>query len=603
MAGTSVGPSRPDRAQRLLHAPERGRAPARAEREVVAAYDTTIVCSDEDAAALAATPLVVPNGVDLDRFVPTPLPGAAGGRVPRRAVHRSQRRRRALVRGGGVAARARPPPVDARLAVVGMAPVPEVVGACRTRPGVTLAPPTCRRPSPYLAAARVAVVPLRVGTGSRLKALEAMAAGRPVVGTTIGLGGLDVAVRRDALVADDAGSFAGAVVEVLDDDGSAGTLAASGPGTGRGATTAGSRSGGTTQTSWLGGCRLAPTAPHAGTAPMTSNRTDAMTQLDRRHRHHPVRNRRDLLAVTLDALDEPDARGDFEVIVIDDGSTDGAGDSPRRARSAARPCGCWRTGRGAVAARRPESRRSSPVLAFTDSDCEPDPHWFETGMKAIEAGADWCTAGRSPHAGCGRWSGRSARRTTGCSRPATPSTGARRSTPPAASTSPPRTPRLPPRRNVRGMGFGEDTLLGWRLVRSGAEVVYEPEALVVHHVFPADFRDQLSRAWSLGAFPTLVRDVPELQAARSSTTASCSAAATDVRCTPPRPPLAARRPLAIVAAGGWWAYTRGRGGPTGADVLQAIASPSSSPRRCSSTPSTATSLVVGSVRARTLPVC
>ena len=82
--------------------------------------------------------------------------------------------------------------------------------------------------APFLERARVTLVPLRIGTGSRLKALEAMAAGRPVAGTSIGLGGLDVEPGREALVADDPAELARAVVQCLTDDELAGRLAAHG---------------------------------------------------------------------------------------------------------------------------------------------------------------------------------------------------------------------------------------------------------------------------------------------------------------------------------------------------------------------------------------
>jgi glycosyltransferase involved in cell wall biosynthesis len=67
-----------------------------------------------------------------------------------------------------------------------------------------------------------------VGSGTRLKALEALAAGRPVVGTTIGLEGLGLRPGVDVLVADDAASFAAAVLRLLRDDELAARLAAAG---------------------------------------------------------------------------------------------------------------------------------------------------------------------------------------------------------------------------------------------------------------------------------------------------------------------------------------------------------------------------------------
>ncbi len=56
--------------------------------------------------------------------------------------------------------------------------------------------------------ANVYVIPLFVGSGTRIKAFEAMAMGRPVVSTTLGIEGLDVTDGEDFLRADDADAFA-----------------------------------------------------------------------------------------------------------------------------------------------------------------------------------------------------------------------------------------------------------------------------------------------------------------------------------------------------------------------------------------------------------
>jgi glycosyltransferase involved in cell wall biosynthesis len=70
---------------------------------------------------------------------------------------------------------------------------------------------------PSLAAAAVVIVPLRLGGGTRLKILEAMAMGKPVVSTTLGAEGLDATPGRELLVADDPARFAAEVRRVLDD--------------------------------------------------------------------------------------------------------------------------------------------------------------------------------------------------------------------------------------------------------------------------------------------------------------------------------------------------------------------------------------------------
>jgi glycosyltransferase involved in cell wall biosynthesis len=66
-----------------------------------------------------------------------------------------------------------------------------------------------------LAAAKVAVVPVRAGSGTRVKILEAWAAGTPVVSTGLGAAGLECRDGEHLLVADDPGSFAGAVSDLL----------------------------------------------------------------------------------------------------------------------------------------------------------------------------------------------------------------------------------------------------------------------------------------------------------------------------------------------------------------------------------------------------
>ena len=66
-----------------------------------------------------------------------------------------------------------------------------------------------------LARSRVAVVPLLTGSGTRLKILEAWAAGLPVVSTTIGAEGLPVRDGENALLADGAEAFATAVTRLL----------------------------------------------------------------------------------------------------------------------------------------------------------------------------------------------------------------------------------------------------------------------------------------------------------------------------------------------------------------------------------------------------
>lgn len=104
---------------------------------------------------------------------------------------------------------------DAALSIVGRAPTPAVRALAKTS-GVTV---TGRVDDvrPYMSAASVYAVPLRIGGGTRLKIFEAMAMGLPVVSTSVGAEGLPVTPGVHFLLADDARSFADAIVTLFRD--------------------------------------------------------------------------------------------------------------------------------------------------------------------------------------------------------------------------------------------------------------------------------------------------------------------------------------------------------------------------------------------------
>jgi sugar transferase (PEP-CTERM/EpsH1 system associated) len=72
---------------------------------------------------------------------------------------------------------------------------------------------------PHLSSSSVCIVPLRIGGGTRVKVLEAMAMGTPVVATSLGARGIEVAHSENILVADDPEGFARCTLEVLRDTG------------------------------------------------------------------------------------------------------------------------------------------------------------------------------------------------------------------------------------------------------------------------------------------------------------------------------------------------------------------------------------------------
>lgn len=70
---------------------------------------------------------------------------------------------------------------------------------------------------PYLAEALIYIVPLRIGSGTRLKILEAMATGLPIISTRIGAEGFDVRDQQEMVLADSPEAWVESVLRLLDD--------------------------------------------------------------------------------------------------------------------------------------------------------------------------------------------------------------------------------------------------------------------------------------------------------------------------------------------------------------------------------------------------
>jgi glycosyltransferase involved in cell wall biosynthesis len=101
------------------------------------------------------------------------------------------------------------------LRVVGRRPSPEIRRRIGGRPKIELVGevPDAR---PFLARAGAVVVPLRIGGGSRIKILEALAMGKAVVSTSVGAEGLVTCDGEHLFIADFPEDFARRTVELLD---------------------------------------------------------------------------------------------------------------------------------------------------------------------------------------------------------------------------------------------------------------------------------------------------------------------------------------------------------------------------------------------------
>ena len=105
---------------------------------------------------------------------------------------------------------------DIKFYIAGKNPPPEIVAFGQADPHVIVTG-TVNDMRDYHHKAAVVVVPLRIGGGTRLKILEAMAMSRPVVSTTVGAEGIDHTAEENILLADTPEAFSQAVLTLLAD--------------------------------------------------------------------------------------------------------------------------------------------------------------------------------------------------------------------------------------------------------------------------------------------------------------------------------------------------------------------------------------------------
>jgi glycosyltransferase involved in cell wall biosynthesis len=189
------------------------RASRRLETRWLARFDRVLVASPDDAALvqrLGATPLVYPNALPF--AVPPPQADeevvAFSGNLE---YHPNRTAVRFFRRDIWPALRETSPTLVWRLIGKNPAAVAEFTGG---DPRIQVTGPV-EDAIAELARCRAGVVPLLAGSGTRLKILEAWAAGLPVVSTTIGAEGLGARHGEHLLLADDAHSFARETARLL----------------------------------------------------------------------------------------------------------------------------------------------------------------------------------------------------------------------------------------------------------------------------------------------------------------------------------------------------------------------------------------------------
>ena len=161
------------------------------------------------------TPIaVVPNGVDVSYFAPTDSPLERNTLVFTGLMEYYPNEHGVLYFLEKVFPLIRQRLPGTKLYVVGAKPSPRVTVHASDNVVVTGYVKDVR---PFLSRAEVAIIPLFIGGGTRLKALEAIAMKKPIVTTSIGCEGLDLRDGKTALFANSPREFADAVITLLND--------------------------------------------------------------------------------------------------------------------------------------------------------------------------------------------------------------------------------------------------------------------------------------------------------------------------------------------------------------------------------------------------
>jgi glycosyltransferase involved in cell wall biosynthesis len=256
----------------------------------------------------------------------------------------------------------------------------------------------------------------------------------------------------------------------------------------------------------------------------------------------PARDAEATIGATLDALAAQDIDRDYEVIVVDDGSTDATATIAAGANGLVTVLSEAGAGPG-PARNRGVAAASGSVLAFTDADCVPEPSWLREGVEALRD-ADLVQGAVRPDPNAERrpfdrtiWvDGRGALFESA---------------------------NLLARRElferlggfedwlgpVLGKPLAEDVWFGWRARREGARLRFAERAVVHHAVFRRSIGGYVGERLRLAYFPAIVRKIPELRSELlfAGVFLNRRSAAFDAAAAGVAAGLAARSPLPLLA--------------------------------------------------------
>lgn len=190
------------------------------EREACRAATLTITVSEADRRRLlelapGIRAVSVPTGVDVDYFTPDHRLERADAIVFSGSMDWHPNEDAVVHFADAILPRVRARVPGTTFVIVGRNPGPRV-RALAGRPGIVVTG-TVEDVRPWVGQATVYVVPLRAGSGTRLKIFEALAMGKAVVSTTVGAEGLALEPDEHFVQVDDPAAFADAVVALMHD--------------------------------------------------------------------------------------------------------------------------------------------------------------------------------------------------------------------------------------------------------------------------------------------------------------------------------------------------------------------------------------------------
>lgn len=180
--------------------------------------DLVLIPSDEDCQTLQREMPdqwieVIPNGVDTEAFLASASEEVSGQIIFTGTMSYYPNSQAALNFAKHCWPRIKEQVPGATWLIVGRSPTPEVQRLAEL-PGVTVTG-SVPQVQPYLATSQVAIAPLLIGSGTRLKILEAFSMRKAVVSTSVGCEGLLSESGKHLLIADQPEAFAQRVVELL----------------------------------------------------------------------------------------------------------------------------------------------------------------------------------------------------------------------------------------------------------------------------------------------------------------------------------------------------------------------------------------------------